>query len=289
MVQEVLEIKDAKEIYIPHMEKSIVVVHQFLSVDDGRCFLKIEPSRNNQISTLLVARCDKDFRRMVLKTKSFWTDRLSKGRQFINKLRSLRASAIKIKYDVRGSRFMSRARQKRCQQLAIDSIIVPLPSVGQHMGMSAPMLIDLSSLRINGRTTLWIPLEAKVLDHIAIMAKEFFEDGDEHMIIEAPELMNVSDDSHSTLNDDSQSTLNDDVFLDEHNDDRQSTLKDDSQSTLNDDSQSTPNAGSGDDDQDEIVQKHGGIDTPLDISNNVVMKRTNSPIFDALWRGSQKK
>ena len=150
MVQEVLEIKDAKEIYIPHMEKRIVVVHQFLSVEDGRCFLKIEPSRNNQISTLLVARCDKDFQRMVLKTKSFWTDRLSKGRQFINKLRSLRASAIKIKYDVRGSRFMSRARQKRCQQLVIDSIIVPLPSVGQHMGMSVPMLIDLISLESGG-------------------------------------------------------------------------------------------------------------------------------------------
>ena len=159
-----LKITEAMEVFIPHIGKTIVVSSKALSKDEQGTFVKIEPSRNSQIATSIVSRCSKERRDQVAKNKAFWTAKSNKGRQCIDKLRKMRAAAIRAKFDVIGCRFMARGKRQRSQQMTLDSISVPLPTVGERMGVAALMKLDLAAQRKNGRYALWVQLDSEVID-----------------------------------------------------------------------------------------------------------------------------
>jgi len=169
----VIRIVDTKEVFLDHARSSVVLPSKSLSVEDYGTFLKLQPSRYVQVAKIILSRCPKAMRAGILKRRAFWTMKKHEGRMFLDKLRSLKSSAIRVKFSVKGHRLTSRLKQQRPKQIMIDSISVPLPTVGDHIGV--PVLMKVASTqRVNGKNPLCVQLDPRALDHIAHMAREFF-------------------------------------------------------------------------------------------------------------------
>ena len=191
---ETIKIVDTKEVVFPHLRSTIAIPSKPFTVDETETFLKLQPRNYVQVARLIISRCPKEMRKEILKNRKFWQSKTSKGKLFLDKLRSMKAKAIKTKFDVKGVRFMSRQKQQRPKQIMANSISVPLPTVGDHVGVPVVMQVA-STTRLNGKIPLSIKLEPASLDHIAIMAREFFGD--------------LSSDGNSDVDDEADNNSND--------------------------------------------------------------------------------
>ena len=175
-----MQISDVKMIYISHIRKSIVVSGRFLLSDECGTFVKLEPNRNRDIANLITCRCSKEFRTSDrVRQQRFWFGKEGTGKLFLDKLRGLRAAAIKSKFKVKGERFTSRQQQERPGQMMAGVVSVSIPSVGDRVASNVQMRVDSMSLRKNGRYPLWVPLVSTDLDTIAHMAADLFADDGE--------------------------------------------------------------------------------------------------------------
>ena len=178
-----LKISDAKEVFIPHIRKRVTISSRVFTSDEHGTFMKLVPQRNAHISKLLLSRCPNQIQIMARKDRSFWTSKSKPGFKFLRKLRRLRHDAITLKFDVKGKRFMSRSKKQRAQQLVLEALQVPLPTVGEHVGKNIKMKIDASAVRKNGKSPLWVELDPQALSHLARVAHAWIEDGDEDGLI----------------------------------------------------------------------------------------------------------
>jgi hypothetical protein len=270
----VLTISDAKEIFVPHSRTRILISNNVLTTDEnGTHFIKFEPGRNVQIAKLIVSRCSKRIRAIVCKDKSFWTAKSKEGNKFVSKLRRLLNDAIKLKFDVRGKRFLSRVKQQRCKQLVLEAMPVALPTVGKYTGKSINMRVDMTAHRKNGRSSLWIQLDPVAIDHIAHMACEFFCDDfeDEYPV------------DHD--DDDDDKGIGDSY---PHGDDaRESVSAHEEKAVDHEDEDEAVDHEDEDEDGDVSVPSAESSSSPS-VSSSSPSVRKSSPLFDAFMRGAQK-
>ena len=165
------KVVDTKEVVVNATGASYLISHKSLTVETFGTFLKLQPSRYRSIARLLTSRCSNDVKQQM--THGFWTEKTGGGKMFLDKLRTIKANAIRMKFSVKGAhRMASRQKHARAKQLVADTVEVPLPTVGAHTGVNA--------IVVNNHGTLSFQLDPIVLDHLAIMANDFFSSADDN-------------------------------------------------------------------------------------------------------------
>ena len=129
-------------------------------------WLNLMPSRYRSIAKMLSAHIDAE--KKGKKGTSF--EKGSTGAKFIRSLRKRRDRAISAKFETKG-RFKSRKKANRAAQLAADMIDVPMPSVAGVGGISLQM--KLATSKKNGRAPLWMCVNPKVIDFLALSLEHY--------------------------------------------------------------------------------------------------------------------
>jgi hypothetical protein len=186
-----VQIFNAKEVVVKGVG-SYLIPHKALLEDDT--YLILKPSRYRSISKLITTRCTATVKTAIDEDNLFWTSKKKAGHRFLKKLRLLKSIAIRKKYDVKGPRLMSRQRTHRPKQMASDTIQVALPAVGDRPATTVSMFIP-ASQHANGKSPLYVHLDAMAIDHIAYMANEFFSTFDSDQEPEPDDIGEVIDDN----------------------------------------------------------------------------------------------
>ena len=162
---------DAKEVRLKGCKVSFFIPARAMSTrHDGSEFVKMTPNRYRNISKLITSRCTGEQKKRISKAgQSFWTNKRSPGKMFLNKLAKYRSRAIKKAFKVGKNRLSSRRKQHRSEQLRADFVDVELPACGGNGSIVTSMPVGKPRSALTS-----VALNVVVLEHIAVMASKFF-------------------------------------------------------------------------------------------------------------------
>ena len=259
-------IVDAKQININGVRGTFFISSNAMEINEHGTFLLLKPSRFRQVAKLLTSRCTPAMKKSIAEqSREFWTKQTGMGYKFLSRLRKIKSDALRLKYKVKGNRFMSRKKRDRAMQKVSELIDVTLPTVGDRPGVSMQMWI-------HGRGALSIKLDGAAINHITYMVNEFFQTHE-------PDANTSGESGIDESQQEDADTEDDEVEID--------------------------GAGVDDDDDDEVDVENASIDEHAHISpenssndhapaedgasNTPTKKQSHvtSPIFAALVRGSK--
>ena len=164
------EFRQSFDVHMASTNTTFHIASNALIKDGGKTFFAVEPSRFRPIASLLVSQCGPDARKLIAKSSNFWTNKNGKGRLFLDELRRARQAACKSLYKVVGARFTTRKKHHRCKQIVADHLDVLLPICAGQPALAAAMKVDITGLRKNGKSRLWVEMTPNVVEHLTRLA-----------------------------------------------------------------------------------------------------------------------
>lgn len=121
-------------IHVTHLKQDICIPKKFIHTDeDGDKFLDLKPERWRDIGTLLTSFLNAEDRtgkeaRQLFRTKN------GKGVNFLKWMKRHRDNAVRSKFKINSDvRLTSRMFKSRAEQIATDTLSVPMPQVGDDV------------------------------------------------------------------------------------------------------------------------------------------------------------
>ncbi len=174
-----LTIADAKEIRV-NCTSTVFRAASWQTVD-GVDYTMTNRGRNQHMAKLILSRCSMDVRNGYHEARrSFFTNKSSKGKSFLDKLRKVRKTGYINAFNVKGDRLTTRKKKDRARQLAADATPLTLPAVAGREPLVTTTLLASRRSKGDAKFPLWFPCDPSVLDHLTFMAQQHFDHDDDN-------------------------------------------------------------------------------------------------------------